>query len=856
MLKNSLLDTSFFSSFSDSINSGSIESQNTIMNTFITSNATYNEASSVEDVLISELSSMISQINSIKFLVSGENVTFVESFESIDFFDKKFHVDNACTLDTTNRTLTLPEKNQVMNKFVSAIIEPGSNGTPGNSMKQFQNNDLSMIFDDSATTMFEYEKFSSAFTAEPLELNLTLKLQDTISTNSAYIKLFSEKGIPNPTIEKLSVSGDGQSYTDVQFEYIQNQNDFFLRFLTQKTRYIRVLLKQQYHEEIITDFGVNFRYSINIRQIESVSTDFSISGEYVSIPLVAKNEFSTISFSAVDYKVRFDDIKYYISANNGGKWLPIKNGEVLDLYRLDTGMPMSSSLESIRVKIEMSKLVSGNFVNIEEILNSNNDIYQLKSVPFNLLPLLGGHVSFGDSKVLKLTLDIPNMIQPEEFNQECILDFQTKSTVNLMPYYDGIEDDIVIKINGTPIDHINEKTGSYNFKFTPHTNKYNSIVVFNFTSSGLNAEMMQSGNTNSLNGDVLQSRKTFTAELYYKPYVYTREDAIITGPIIKLPYPSLYSDISNINIEAIGFGDIPNQTPYGTLDVNLQDFFDSFSPTYSYPDRYKIGSWETPVSLYKIARSTGSPPIANPIKIDNLSIEDSWCIKIQLEKFAHIFSYSMTPKFDYDSNGISTQLYTPKEWTVFGKAKMYVDAVAASGSNPAVPAYWKDVWVQIDHIKDYNWNSEDEVLFRVTSNCAYKEILVIITNNHYVEVPVGIQETLNQTVNIRDIHVNISDPISLKPNLDFSLSSDKSTVTLADSAYSNNKDYRITYYHGIDITDLLPENITESSIKIPGIPKTSNPSQFVAKYDYQNQALLSDIRYYSPICKEYRVTLV
>jgi hypothetical protein len=817
MIKNSILDTSLISNFNNDIDAKSDLSQNAIANAFSTSNTSYNEASSMEDVLVNELLSMSSQINSIKFLYSIDNVTFVESFESLDFFDKKFHIDAPCALDIVNRTLTLPEKNVIYNKFISAIVEPGSNGTYGNSLKNFQNTDLAMIFDDSVTTMFEYEKFTNVFTAEPLTLTLTLKLEDRFSSNGLYVKLFSEEGVPNPTIEFVSVSSDGEVYKDIEYTYTSNQNDYFLRYLSQKTRYIRISFRQSYHQQITTDFGISFRYSIAIRQVQSVATEYSVFGEYVSVPLVSKNTFSKINFSSVDEKVRYDDILYYISANNGGKWIPIKNGEMLDLYSVDTGIPMSSEIDSIRVKIAMSKLVSGNFVNIEEILSSADDIYQLKSVPFNLIACIGGHITFGDAKKLLVQLDIPNTLAPQEFNQQCILDYPTKATVNLVPYYFGMEKDIEVRLNGTVIEPMNEKTDQPNFVFAPHTNSLNSVIVFNFTNTGLQTEVQG-------DGDVLKARKTFSVELNYKPFIYTREDAAITGSTIVLPYPSLYSDNSNINVEAIGFGDIPVQafkisvTPGSNVLTELDSNDDN--------------------ALVRVG-------VAEPFVIDNISIEDSWLARIDLNEFSPIFSYSMTPKFNSDG----VQYQTPKSWTVYGLASMY----DSSGVDQTT-WHWKDVWVQIDNIKSFNWINEDEINFRVQTNCSYKNFIFVFTDSHFSNFPGD--EIKDTFLNITGLHVNLADPIKLSPNTDFTLSADKKSIKIKDAAYSSRKDYKVTYYHGIDIGNLLPENITTSTLRIPGIVKTNNPTTIVAKYDYQNQATLSDIRYYSPICKEYRVTLI
>jgi hypothetical protein len=204
----------------------------------------------------------------------------------------------------------------------------------------------------------------------------------------------------------------------------------------------------------------------------------------------------------------------------------------------------------------------------------------------------------------------------------------------------------------------------------------------------------------------------------------------------------------------------------------------------------------------------------------------------------------MTPKFNADG----VQYQTPKSWTVYGLASMFDD------QEVDVTKQWKDVWVQIDKITGFNWVNEDEINFRVQTNCSYKNFVFVFTDSHFSNFPGD--EIKDSKLNITGLHVNLADPVKLSPNTDFTLSADKKSIKIKDSAYSSRKDYKVTYYHGIDIGNLLPENITTSTLRIPGIVKTNNPTTIVAKYDYQNQATLSDIRYYSPICKEYRVTLI
>jgi hypothetical protein len=191
IVKGSELTSQHLSEYYQNIDDICGQLNTSVYNSYTAANILYNHSSVIEDILASNISSLYNKLNSIAFSYTGSYILFLESFESLEFIDKKFHVDRALNIDTLNRTLTLPIKKTAVNEIVSVIIEPDSNGMYGNSLNGFQNSDPNFIFDGDLSSIFEYEKFTGIFDSSSLDLTMTFKLNKLVITNSIYINIYN-----------------------------------------------------------------------------------------------------------------------------------------------------------------------------------------------------------------------------------------------------------------------------------------------------------------------------------------------------------------------------------------------------------------------------------------------------------------------------------------------------------------------------------------------------------------------------------------------------------------------------------------------------------------------------------------
>lgn len=585
IVKGSELTSQHLSKYFSEIDSISDQLNVSVYNAYTTANVLYNHSSVLEDILTSNISSLYNKLNSIAFSYTDSSVLFLESFESLELIDKKFHVDRALNIDVLNRTLTLPIKNTTTNEIVSLIIEPDSNGMYGNSLNSYQNSDPASIFDGDLTSMFEYEKFTSIFDSSTLDLVLTLKLAKYIIINSIYIKMYNESSVQYPTISLIETSTDSITWTSINgfITSAAEQNDYYIRFEAIRARYVRIKFTQSVADYVQTGFGIKSRYNISLREIQVITNEFNENGDYVSIPFDTGLPISNVSFTS-EY-ISSNGIEFSISANNGGTWIPVvPDGTAVGLLDKNTGVLISDNIRSIRVKVGMRRTAGATIMKtaLQLLQYSPTGSYQLLGVPSNLTASIGGYISCGEIVDYKVIVPFPYNILDGLYNNSG-LKFKTETdgstgayfadeelprfiadTIDILmgdarqyvfdniendmytfkikyvPYYSGIDDDLSLRIGSQTIPRSIEEGGvtsilwfaMYDYN-TMHTNIYLDLI---------NLDLIYKIGTDTMLGNGINSVSMRFNKFEYKPL------ESLTKNIITLNYDILSVKRENITI--------------------------------------------------------------------------------------------------------------------------------------------------------------------------------------------------------------------------------------------------------------------------------------------------------------------
>lgn len=601
-IRGSELTSSHLEDYYRSIDAYCSELNATVYNSYSYANNLYNHSSVIEDILTNNVLSVYNKLNSIAYTYTSSSVIFIESFESLEYIDKKFHVDTALNIDTHNKTLTLPIKNEITNSIVSVIVEPDSNGIYGNSLDGFKNSDINAIFDGDISSIFEYEKFTSIFEQDSLDLILTLKLEQSTITNSLFLKLYSSGEIKYPEIIKIETSIDSILWNPIN-GFIENnsgQNDHYIRYEAIRTRYIRIYLKQSVSEYVSTGFGIKTRYSIGIREIQSITNEFSDNGDYVSIQLSSGDKISNVKVDS-DF-ISNNDVAFYVSANNGGTWIPIvANGGTMNLLDKDTGVLIVENMRSLRLRIGMRKTAGSLLLKTASQLMpfSIGYSYQLLGVPTNLKLGIGGHISFGNIIKSKLEGSFPYNIlnnlsktsgirivddnsdkifaffgqeetskfyvqytaENKEYQLESLINTiseyifslsttQTSNDINnvyllkskYIPYNDNMQKTLELSVASEIIPSIYEKDGTKYILWLPirDPNSINTNIYLDL----VNLEVLKTvGEDIFINGFF-----STDISINFKEIVYTKEDSLVTKNKIDLPFKLITKNDSNLVI--------------------------------------------------------------------------------------------------------------------------------------------------------------------------------------------------------------------------------------------------------------------------------------------------------------------
>jgi len=589
MRKGSQLSAEYFDNIYNTIDAAGQNLEDNISLVYNASNSLYNHSSTIEDILTTNLSTFTNRLNSVSFSYASDTTSFIESFESTEFVDKAFSVDKALTIDSLNKTLTLPEIKTTQNVIVSVIVEPDSNGIGGNSLSGYKNADLSVITDGDVSSIYEYERFSSTFDSSSVDLVLTLKLATYAVTNGIYIKLFSPDGVQFPIVDFIEVSSDSVKWDKVDYFLDQSspKNDYYVRYLATGTRYVRVKLSQAVAQYVNTGFGIKQRYAIGIREIQILTTEYDTSGDYISIPFSSGSSISKVLLES-DYQSN-SDLNFYVSANNGGKWLQVTPSQALDLYSSDTGVLYIENLKSIRLRIGMKRSVSPILASLSQLSRfAPTSIYYLKYKPVNLTAMLGGHVSFGDIKTYTPTVQFPYNVQNELSNNSgltftttgdsvtgqfsgSIQSFTTSGvnasdisinlakeyirenkgsifviTLKYIPYTDNIDSMLEVSIGGQQLKQWfspEQDVLSPTYLLIRHENRYHTYLYLDLKNLGIFQDIPS--------GVLVNGSVTSGIGVRYSPVSYSPSDSSITGQFITLPYKSMYPSSENFIVIAI-----------------------------------------------------------------------------------------------------------------------------------------------------------------------------------------------------------------------------------------------------------------------------------------------------------------
>lgn len=374
------------------------DTHNKISSALNSADMMYNNSSVMEDIILEEFLSLYTQAKDIDFAGKNKNLA-VESFLTTQLSDGSFDVTSRLNIDTQNGNIILPVSNTTDIQVSSIIIESDSNGSSGDSFSGGANNDINVILDSSSQAIFEYEKITSSPDDDNLMLTLMFELKEETIMNGAYIKLFTTEPGIYPSIDIVDISSDGIKWNSVKsFGVTGNLNkaDYFLRFLPQNVRYIRIRFIQSNYNSLRTAFGFRYRYLVGIREIVFKQIQYDDTGSYISVPFSTGRPINSVKFRYND--ISNNDIRYLISGNNGGRWIPVnENGSTISVTNENAGIYDGNEIRTIRVKMSMDKTdsVLSKISKTEYLSLSPNNKYYLKQAPEDIEVSCGRHISFG-----------------------------------------------------------------------------------------------------------------------------------------------------------------------------------------------------------------------------------------------------------------------------------------------------------------------------------------------------------------------------------------------------------------------------------------------------------------------------
>lgn len=769
-----------------------------ISNLFTQSNILYGISSATEDVVTGKYLSIYNTAQSIIASNLFKKTYVLEAFASQQYDDLSFPTDTALNMDVDNGELTLKIKSVQDLVIQSIILESDSNGSVGNSYKAYANADINAILSNDPSSLFEYEKITNVFTSDALCLSMTMTLDSIQQSNGFFIKLYAEDSTQYPLVDLVEVSTNGRDWSIASSGITESKNELFIRFAAQAVRYVRVRLLQNSYSYINTAFGTRYRYAINIRQITIKQFIFESSGQYVSVPFVGKKNINTVVFNSIDKS--FNDVTYSISANNGGKWVAIKNDDALDLMNTDMGLRGGTEVNSLRVKVEMKRSLSPNTKSSTEYFPTNDiNSYYLKNTPLSVVGYLGGHISYGDFKEYSVRIEDITTVDPSIIgNTACILDTKYRIPLLYIPYNDNLIDQLVVKLNGVEI--VNSIAGKPFYEIIKHSNPEHCILLIDVSAIPNNVE---SGSVLVFNSGV-SGNMTMT----YRPVI--KDHRVSDSPIVNLPTPAFIMSKDGFTVEQLTFVPQTIQPAYTTSPSTTPgntaaNAFDNNVNT----------CWESPS---KYLESTVGQTV--------------WAIQWDTQTPICLASYRLTPYLAEDESPLR---YNPTSWDL---------QVFSNGS-----------WWTIDTQKFSGWASNSTQEFNLSIRCKYNLYrLLVYRNNETPSTPENPQPAQTKC-GLANISLFTQESSVVDKTVGFEVI-DRNSIKILPVSFNASCDYRISYLPAINIQSFLPETLAVDNLQIPALHKTPLDSRLCIEYQYQDINTLGDLQYYTPVCKEYRIELL
>lgn len=775
---------------------------NDMAHLFTRSNLLYNMSSSSEDIITARFMSLYGMAKSVMNGNFNNANYVVENFNSQDYLDEKFPVDNTLNIDTQNGVLSLPITGMEDLKIEAIILESDSNGQPGNSLSNFINADINAINSSSSSSLFEYEKVVNTFTATELYLAMTLKLDSIQICNGIYLKLFADEGTRYPIIDLIETSHEGTRWLPVEYS-VEAVSDYFIKFDPRRIRFLRIRFKQDSYKYTVTPFGTKYRYMIGVRQVVLKKIKYGSAGEYVSIPFSSKGSISNVSTVWDDKSL--GDIKYSLSANNGGKWIEITNSDVLEIINQDAGLRGDIEIDTVRLKIEMNRTASPNSASATEYMMCNSEnSYFLKNLPVSISASLGYHISRGDIQPYEISLQGISSINKDVLFDapQCIAGSRFKIPLMYVPFYEadpfvvgsrGIVDDLVVKINGVSL--LDDQSV---WTVSRHPNPAHSILILDIDKL-----------PEKLQGDVLQNSSSVsgTIGVTFKPYVH--DHRWNDKSLITLPTASLVDTVDGFTVQMVNL--IPEALEQKAFAYD-QEVVGGHEPLYGV---------DNDSATYWSAASKDKNGI--------------WTFEFLSQDYITLESYMISPFIYEDNSGKKSLEYNPRVWELQAKPEN------------------ADVWLTVDSqsLAGNSWSANVGKEFKVEMDCKFRRFRLKILESF--ENTSSLEE--QQKIGFTNISMFSRSTKSLVGGSDF-IVIDRKHIQILPVAYNTKADYEVTYFPAADVTPFMTQPVLTNRIEMNGLHKAPPNAKVCFQYKYQDLGSLEDIKYYTPFCNEYRMTFV
>lgn len=628
-----------------------------IAKTFFDINSLYQKSSIMEDIVLEDFLSLLNTAKTVGSNGLLNKGYIIESYTSKDYIDLGFPTDSLLNIDIQNGDLTLPIKGTKTLEVSNVIVEKESNGRFGNSLNGGINGDINALLTSHNDSLFEYEIITSSFKTTELYFAITLKLKETDVANGLYIRTYVEEGMRYPTIDEIEISEDGETWNSALNILDLNKADHYIRFSPQYTKFARIKMSQKTYNTINTTFGIKHRYLIGLREISIRQTEYLSSGEYVSKPFTGKGHLDRINLG-VD-SISNNDIRYFISANNGTKWVPTTPLKPLVLENQHLGLRGDTFIDDIRLKIRMDRESSPSTVSTTEnvVINTSNK-YFLSNDPIDIEGYIGRYISYGDFNpyILK-SEDLQTLSENGEIDQlsedySCNIDSARFTNIlYYIPYYEGIQEDLVVRFNGMKL----KNDGSV-YVLTEHSDPNNTLMIF-----------------------VTPIKSEGTFSFTYKPYIHDHRYS--SSSTITLPQAAFLKDAGSFIVESIIYDDyleLSNQIANSEVGEKLVgNLFD---------DDY-LTNWEADTKT---------------LAIDEKG--DFWSVQFNTADSVAIKMYSLSPAtFDWQGDGLDVYKNNPISWVLEGS---FDDGTT---------------WQEIDNqqVSPLTWNYGESKDFVLESPCNY-----------------------------------------------------------------------------------------------------------------------------------------